>query len=107
MTMAAASNSETVTQLLNAPSLALSRKFASLGYSLLLRLQSELTAIEAHSGEALMSRLELLQMGGATEVFLSSEFSTEERRLEEELHRKLIKYCMQAVVPYILQIERR
>jgi hypothetical protein len=97
MIMAASSNSEIVNKLLETPSLALSRKFASLGYSLLLRLQSELTAIEAHSGEALMARIEFLQMGGATEVFLSSEFSTEERRLEEELHRKLIKYCTQGV----------
>uniref|UniRef100_A0A093UW62 DUF6594 domain-containing protein n=1 Tax=Talaromyces marneffei PM1 TaxID=1077442 RepID=A0A093UW62_TALMA len=53
--MAASNDSQIVIKLLDAPSHALLRKFGSLGYSLLLRLQSELTAIESHSGDALLA----------------------------------------------------
>ena len=85
-------DSKTVAELLKAPNFALLRKFSSLGYSLLLRLQSELTAIEAHSGEALMARIDLRKTG-STEVILRSAVSTQDGQLEEVLQRKLVNYC--------------
>lgn len=90
--MAASNDSQIVIKLLDAPSHALLRKFGSLGYSLLLRLQSELTAIESHSGDALLAGIDLHNVG-ATTVALGAEASTESRLREEELQNKLIKYC--------------
>ncbi|EEA25327.1 hypothetical protein PMAA_064420 [Talaromyces marneffei ATCC 18224] len=89
--MAASNDSQIVIKLLDAPSHALLRKFGSLGYSLLLRLQSELTAIESHSGDALLAGIDLHNVG-ATTVALGAEASTESRLREEELQNKLIKY---------------
>lgn len=90
--MASPSESEVVKELLKTPSIALLRKFNSLGYSLLLRLQSELSAIEAHSGETLMERIDL-RRAGATEVTLRSEVFSQDGQLEEVLLRKLMTYC--------------
>lgn len=61
------SDSEVASELLKTPSNALLRKFSSLGYSLLLRLQSELAAIEA--------------------------VSSQDGQLEEGLQHKLTDYC--------------
>jgi hypothetical protein len=92
-------DSEIITGLLKAPSHAFLRKFGSLGYTLLLRLQSELTAIEVYNGETLKERVNLRKIG-ATEVMLGSAVSTQDGQLEEILQRKLMNYCKQAAALY-------
>lgn len=89
--MAIPSETDMVTHLLEKPSLAHLRKFGSLGYSLLLRLQSELTAIEAHNGDALRARISP-HINGATDVELTSRSLTEDGQLED-LQYKLFNYC--------------
>ncbi|PCG88550.1 Hypothetical protein PENO1_108980 [Penicillium occitanis (nom. inval.)] len=90
--MAIPGDSEKVTHLLEKPGIAPLRKFGSLGYSLLLRLQSELTEIEADSGESIMARIPL-HRNGATDINLSSRNSAEDVQLEE-LQHKLYSYYM-------------
>jgi hypothetical protein len=101
MTMAASVSPDPLTELLDNPSFAPLRKFGSLGYSLLLRLQSDITAIEAHGGTALRACIDL-DRTTTTAVALSPEVSTEDRRLEEELRCKLIKYCKR---PFFVQVD--
>ena len=92
-------DSEKVTTLLKKPGIAPLRKFGSLGYSLLLQLQSELTEIEADSGESIRARIPLYR-NGATDINLSSRNSTEDSPLEE-LQHKLYSYCKLPLFIYV------
>lgn len=89
--MAIRTDSKIVTDLLEKPSIAPLRKFGSLGYSLLLRLQSELTAIEADSGESIRASIHL-HRNEAPDINLSPQNSTEDSQLEV-LQHKLYSYC--------------
>jgi hypothetical protein len=101
VTMAILGDSEKVTHLLEKPSIAPLRKFGSLGYSLLLRLQSELTEFEADSGESIRARIPL-HRSGATDINLSSRNSTEDSQLEE-LQHKLYSYCKLPLSIYVYE----
>lgn len=89
--MAIPRESDMITCLVERPSLAHLRKFGSLGYSVLLRLQSEITAIEAHRSDALRARIRL-HTNGASDVELAAQASTEEGYLRD-LQLKLYNYC--------------
>lgn len=89
--MAIPLGSDITTLLLDQPSLAHLRKFGSLGYLVLLQLQSEITGIEAHRSDALRARIRL-HTNGASDRELAAQASTEEALLRD-LQLKLYNYC--------------
>lgn len=89
--MAIPPGSDITTHLLHQPSLAHLRKFGSLGYLVLLRLQSDITAIEAHKSDALRARIRL-HTNGASDGELAAPDLTEEGLLRD-LQLKLYNYC--------------
>lgn len=93
--MSIPNNPDLISALLREPSNALLRKFGSLGYMLMLRLQTELTAIEKNGGKAALVTHIDLHKGEATENTSAAEESQEEKQLVTDLQCKLISYCKQ------------
>lgn len=90
--MPALPNFEFIKELLRSRDRALLRKFSNLGYLLLLRLQSELTALEQQAEKDLVAHI-ALQTHEAMGTSLSQEDLAKEQSLAEEVSKKLITFC--------------
>jgi hypothetical protein len=84
-------NSKLIEQLLKYPNVALVRRFRVLGYSMLLRLQSDLTASERQVGDAVVAHIALQKKRETTTL------SPEQEDLVKEALDKMVSYCKTSI----------
>lgn len=85
-------NSKLIKTILNSDTLGLLRKFDFLGYFLLLRLQTELTAMEKDNHERLLSTI-TFHSGTTTPGTAIPEVTAQDQQFVQELQQKLQEYC--------------